>query len=101
MKKIYEDGADRPQIEDISSGAFDFTDADPLPQKRATPQSPIRTNNPDAAQEAANAEPTVQMTQEQLEQLLQKVLAVASGKEVRAEANGFHDLAIFKTGVTL
>ena len=29
------------------------------------------------------------------------VLAVASGKEVRAEANGFHDLAIFKTGVTL
>lgn len=83
MKKIYEDGADRPQIEDISSGAFDFTDADPLPQKRATPQSPIRTNNPDAAQEAANAEPTVQMTQEQLEQLLQKVLA---SKEQPADA---------------
>ena len=29
------------------------------------------------------------------------VLAVASGQEVRAEENGFHDLAIFKTGVTL
>ena len=75
MKKIYEDGADRPQIEDISSGAFDFTDADPLPQKRETPPSPIRTNNPDAPQKAVDAEPTVQMTQEQLEQLLQKVLA--------------------------
>ena len=29
------------------------------------------------------------------------VIEVASGKEVRAEENGFHDLAIFKTGVTL
>ena len=29
------------------------------------------------------------------------VLAVASGKEVKAEESGFHDLAIFKTGVTL
>ncbi len=35
------------------------------------------------------------------EELLDLVLAIASGREVRAEENGFHDLAIFKTGVTL
>ena len=33
--------------------------------------------------------------------LLDLVLEVASGKEVVSEARGFHDLAIFKTGVTL
>ena len=77
MKKIYEDGADRPQIEDISSGAFEFTDTEPLQTKREAPESPIRTNNPTQPQE-----PTVQMTQEQLEQLLQKVL---SSKEQPAE----------------
>lgn len=34
-------------------------------------------------------------------QLLEKVLLVASGEKVRAEINGFHDMAIFKQGVTL
>ena len=29
------------------------------------------------------------------------VLATASGQKVCSERNGFHDLAIFKTGVTL
>ena len=33
--------------------------------------------------------------------LLDLVLDTASGKEVVSEAHGFHDLAIFKTGVTL
>ena len=33
--------------------------------------------------------------------LLDLVLEVASGREVISEARGFHDLAIFKTGVTL
>ena len=33
--------------------------------------------------------------------LLDLVLDVASGREVVSEARGFHDLAIFKTGVTL
>ena len=33
--------------------------------------------------------------------LLDLVLEVASGREVVSEARGFHDLAIFKTGVTL
>ncbi|MCR4876424.1 MAG: altronate dehydratase family protein [Clostridiales bacterium] len=33
--------------------------------------------------------------------LLDLVLEVASGKQVVSEARGFHDLAIFKTGVTL
>ena len=69
MKKIYEDGGDRPQIEDISSGAFDFTDTEPLQTKREAPPSPIRTNRPQQPDEAP-AEGTVQLTQEQLQQLL-------------------------------
>ena len=69
MKKIYEDGGDRPQIEDISSGAFDFTDTEPLQPKREAPPSPIRTNRPPEQTEAP-AEGTVQLTQEQLQQLL-------------------------------
>ncbi len=35
------------------------------------------------------------------QKLFDYVLAVASGKEVKAEAAGFHDMAIFKQGVTL
>ena len=35
------------------------------------------------------------------EQLFSYVLEVASGKKVRAEEAGFHDMAIFKQGVTL
>ena len=34
-------------------------------------------------------------------ELFQLVLDVASGKKVKAEVAGFHDLAIFKQGVTL
>ena len=34
-------------------------------------------------------------------ELLEYVLAVASGQHTRSEENGFHDLAIFKQGVTL
>ena len=35
------------------------------------------------------------------QELMEYVLAVASGKKARNEINGFHDLAIFKQGVTL
>ena len=35
------------------------------------------------------------------EELFQYVLAVASGKKVKSEEAGFHDMAIFKQGVTL
>ena len=42
------------------------------------------------------------MTLDQLGQdLMDYVLAVAGGKPTRNEQNGFHDLAIFKQGVTL
>ena len=34
-------------------------------------------------------------------ELFEYVLAVASGKKVKAEEAGFHDMAIFKQGVTL
>ena len=34
-------------------------------------------------------------------ELLEKVLETASGEPTRNERNGFHDLAIFKQGVTL
>ena len=33
--------------------------------------------------------------------LFDEVVAVASGKEVKSEIAGFHDMAIFKQGVTL
>ncbi len=33
--------------------------------------------------------------------LMDYVLSVANGEKVCSERNGFHDLAIFKTGVTL
>lgn len=35
------------------------------------------------------------------QQLFDYVIEVASGKQVKAEENGFHDMAIFKQGVTL
>ncbi|MBR1584453.1 MAG: altronate dehydratase [Clostridia bacterium] len=42
------------------------------------------------------------MTLKQLgEELMDYVLQVAGGKQARNEVNGFHDLAIFKQGVTL
>ena len=34
-------------------------------------------------------------------ELMETVLATASGRQTRNEENGFHDLAIFKQGVTL
>ena len=41
-------------------------------------------------------------TQEELaKELLNYVLAVASGRKVKSEEAGFHDMAIFKQGVTL
>lgn len=35
------------------------------------------------------------------QRLFDEVVAIASGKEVKSEAAGFHDMAIFKQGVTL
>jgi len=35
------------------------------------------------------------------QELFDYVIAVASGKKVHAEEAGFHDMAIFKQGVTL
>ena len=35
------------------------------------------------------------------EEFFDFVLAVASGRKVRSEEAGFHDMAIFKQGVTL
>ena len=39
--------------------------------------------------------------EELAQDLFNYVLAVASGKKVKAEEAGFHDMAIFKQGVTL
>lgn len=38
---------------------------------------------------------------EQAQALFDYVVAVASGEKVCSEAAGFHDMAIFKQGVTL
>jgi altronate hydrolase len=46
--------------------------------------------------------PTSGTTLEELgEELFRYVVDVASGRQVKAEASGFHDMAIFKKGVTL
>ena len=34
-------------------------------------------------------------------ELLDTVMRIASGEKTRGEINGFHDLAIFKQGITL
>ena len=39
--------------------------------------------------------------EETAEEFLNYVLEVASGKKVKSEEAGFHDMAIFKQGVTL
>ena len=39
--------------------------------------------------------------EESAKSLFDYVLEVASGKKVKAEEAGFHDMAIFKQGVTL
>ena len=42
------------------------------------------------------------MTLDELgEDLLNTVMRIASGEKTQSERNGFHDLAIFKQGVTL
>jgi len=63
MKKIYEDGADRSPIEEISSGVFDFSPSDPLPPRPAPPAPAPQPDTP------------VQLTQQQMDQLVQQVLA--------------------------
>ena len=42
-----------------------------------------------------------QMVEDLAQDLLNYVLEVASGRKVKSEAAGFHDMAIFKQGVTL
>ncbi len=39
--------------------------------------------------------------EETAEELFAYVLRIASGEKVKSEAAGFHDIAIFKQGVTL
>lgn len=65
-------------------------------------------SNPTLAQRKRNwidfsAAPALEgVSIEQLgEALYRKVLAVAGGEPVKSEEAGFHDLAIFKQGVTL
>jgi len=81
MKKIYEDGGERQPIEDVSSGAFDFSNTEPLPARQTKP-SPIRTGRP--AEPSPQTQETVQLTKAQLDELVQQVLAA---KEQSAPAN--------------
>ena len=84
MKKIYEDGGERQPIEEISSGAFDFSNTEPLPARQTKP-SPIRTGRP--ADPSPQTQETVQLTKAQLDELVQQVLAA---KEQSAPANAPH-----------
>ena len=51
--------------------------------------------------ELLDRELTRERFQELAEELFAYVLSVASGRKVKAEEAGFHDMAIFKQGVTL
>ena len=52
-------------------------------------------NNQDVIYDATNITPKVR------QRLFDEVVAIASGKMVKSEKAGFHDMAIFKQGVTL
>ena len=84
-----------------------FTTGRGTPFGAPAPTMKIATNTPLAEKKKNwidfNAGRMVEdMTKEQVAQaLFDYVLKVASGEKVKSEAAGFHDIAIFKQGVTL
>ena len=84
-----------------------FTTGRGTPFASPVPTMKISTNSPLAAKKNNwidfNCGTMVEgVTLDELsDALLDEVLAVASGKQVKAEEAGFHDMAIFKQGVTL
>ena len=76
--------------------------ASPVPTVKIATNSRLAGNKKNWIDFNAGRLVTDDIPMEQLaEELFQLVLDVASGKKVKAEIAGFHDLAIFKQGVTL
>ena len=76
--------------------------ASPVPTVKIATNSRLAGNKSNWIDFNAGRLVTDDVPMEQLaEELFQLVLDVASGKKVKAEIAGFHDLAIFKQGVTL
>ncbi len=74
----------------------------PVPTVKISSNSPLAAKKPHWIDFDAGRLLSAGMSLDELaEELCSLVLAVASGREVNAERRGFHDLAIFKTGVTL
>ncbi|MBQ2952602.1 MAG: altronate dehydratase [Clostridia bacterium] len=74
----------------------------PVPTVKISTNTPLATRKHgwidfNAGQLLTDGKTLPQLSKE----LMDYVLAVASGEKVCSERNGFHDLAIFKTGVTL
>ncbi len=84
-----------------------FTTGRGTPFASPVPTVKIASNTPLSIKKANwidfNAGRLVEGTgmEELTKELFQYVLEAASGKKVKAEENGYHDMAIFKSGVTL
>ncbi len=76
--------------------------ASPVPTLKISSNTPLRQKKAgwidfDAGRLLSEGKPLPELADE----LLEQVLRVASGEKVKGEEHGFHDLAIFKGGVTL
>lgn len=84
-----------------------FTTGRGTPFATLVPTMKISSNSALAAKKAGwidfNAGQIVETKtkEETAEELFAYVLRIASGEKVKSEAAGFHDIAIFKQGVTL
>ncbi len=75
--------------------------ASPVPTLKIATNPVLAQNKPHWIDFAAGDLLRGKTLDELADALLDLVIEVASGREVVSEARGFHDLAIFKTGVTL
>lgn len=75
--------------------------ASPVPTVKISTNSALAAKKPNWIDFNAGVLAEDKDIEEQTEALFGYVLEVASGKRVRSEAAGFHDMAVFKQGVTL
>ena len=75
--------------------------ASPVPTVKISSNTPLAEQKRNWIDFDAGTLLTGQELPQLAQKLMDKVLAVAGGEQVLSERNGYHDMAIFKTGVTL
>lgn len=75
--------------------------ASPVPTVKISSNTPLAEQKRNWIDFDAGTLLTGQELPQLAQKLMDKVLAVAGGEQVLSEMNGYHDMAIFKTGVTL